>query len=943
VFSRQRWSVLSVSFLFCLAAVLLPRPSTAPVLELRASDTNSHILCLCQQDSAPTCTYTVMFSAGFPNASWTDVMVGFSATGVVTFKDFLSSGFDDGFFMTRKSSSEDSDGDGLSNLQEFGLCTDPMNADTDGDSLPDGWEHQNGISATDNGSTNPDNGENGDPDHDGIPNSAEMQAGSSPRQANSAKSLCSIAPMEFKSVSATRWKCGFTEFVPSQPPVYYTVKTDVREMDSYLYDASWNDVCGCGFTGYLNTAAGQMTIVSSWDVASCVVLEPIYSGWYEAYERVPCIARCTECAVSGSLDADGTHHCVQEVDVGMCMDRHACSSIHPLSAWDHQCPTTVLQSAHLRQEQTFIHDIGYDNYSYDQTLSDPYTRSELIDRAKDDLNECGLAGLNWGESRYVCVAEGDICVEGGSGITSLLGLSDDETTVSMRRVMYRAHFQSESNVVYRLSWIERFTPADGGPVVDDRVVEYVRGTGGMTYSKPHTLEVPWAPGEVAVVSEDYCGVEVVSLEPERGGEIDDGDSDSDTATYALCIDGDWPVNVRAVLSPAWANTFVPDCFSMTGGEPGPDRLTRAVYAGTVTAEIGDSRKETTLFPIRVGMTACRPQTEGPGYGIPFQRREVPEDEEDSPGAGIRVNGDDDDHDGTEDRDDTTVSGENDLIEVVLDAFPPAPSGLKYVLKRSNGNLKVWTGPNKSSALLDGNGETNLTFDSTPMTVWVEACDAGVSDLLLEAQGASHVPICSDAIHCYPFSSIVIVLGGETQIPSDPATPGYGVYQEAIRLFERGYDVHMYDEDDVGYGGGGATYAEVVRAIQRRNVTQVAIFGYSHGGGSTFLLANLLNVNRGSIGSFTIPLTAYIDGVKDEFPADMNYERRRPPGSGHHINFYQEGSLADGWLDGGPIDPPGADLEINLDDPTPTETHVTIDDDAFVLSSIETRLIPRVTR
>ena len=67
----------------------------------------------------------------------------------------------------------------------------------------------------------------------------------------------------------------------------------------------------------------------------------------------------------------------------------------------------------------------------------------------------------------------------------------------------------------------------------------------------------------------------------------------------------------------------------------------------------------------VDATVFRPQTES--YGEPFRRRRVPEAWELEPGAGIRINGDDDDGDGVPDRDDPVVPGENDLIEIELRA------------------------------------------------------------------------------------------------------------------------------------------------------------------------------------------------------------------------------------------------------------------------------------
>ena len=71
--------------------------------------------------------------------------------------------------------------------------TDPLNADTDGDGLPDGWEVENTLDPLDNGTYNfatggqgdPRNGTAGDPDNDLISNAAELSAGTHPSQPNS--------------------------------------------------------------------------------------------------------------------------------------------------------------------------------------------------------------------------------------------------------------------------------------------------------------------------------------------------------------------------------------------------------------------------------------------------------------------------------------------------------------------------------------------------------------------------------------------------------------------------------------------------------------------------------------------------------------------------------------------------------------------------------------
>jgi hypothetical protein len=356
---------------------------------------------------------------------------------------------------------------------------------------------------------------------------------------------------------------------------------------------------------------------------------------------------------------------------------------------------------------------------------------------------------------------------------------------------------------------------------------------------------------------------------------------------------------------------------------------------TVNGKTTEDKVKLTVMRVRI--TAYRPTTEGPAYNNPFQRREIPDAQEETPGAGIRVNGDDDNNNGTPDRSDTTVNNENDLIEVVLDAAPTAPSsGFKYVLKRSANNIKVWTGQNKTTALLDANNETNLTFSTTPMTVWIENPNGGMADLELQAKTDSGTVICLDKIHFYPFQAIVIGLSGEVWPGGNPLANG--MYDVAQELYERGYDAHYYDEDVVENNGAGAAYDEVVRAIQHRQVTRVAIYGHSHGGGSTHDLAERLNANRGIIGIFTINFTAYVDAIQNDTDMDMDSEVRLPPGTGFHMNYFQTND----WpLVGGQV--PGAieNLNVNTTQWGQNLNHGTIDDHDNVINAIIDQLIQQI--
>jgi hypothetical protein len=80
----------------------------------------------------------------------------------------------------------DRDGDGLDEVQEAELGTDPDHPDTDGDGLPDGWEEAHRLNPKSGAG---DDGADGDPDQDGYGNDEEFWSGTSPKEAAGALRL----------------------------------------------------------------------------------------------------------------------------------------------------------------------------------------------------------------------------------------------------------------------------------------------------------------------------------------------------------------------------------------------------------------------------------------------------------------------------------------------------------------------------------------------------------------------------------------------------------------------------------------------------------------------------------------------------------------------------------------------------------------------------------
>lgn len=78
-----------------------------------------------------------------------------------------------GLDVTRDDRDADADADGLTNITEYVLGTDPAHIDSDRDGMPDGWEANHGSDPATNDAA-------GDPDHDGVGNLVEYLQGRHP-------------------------------------------------------------------------------------------------------------------------------------------------------------------------------------------------------------------------------------------------------------------------------------------------------------------------------------------------------------------------------------------------------------------------------------------------------------------------------------------------------------------------------------------------------------------------------------------------------------------------------------------------------------------------------------------------------------------------------------------------------------------------------------------
>lgn len=362
----------------------------------------------------------------------------------------------------------------------------------------------------------------------------------------------------------------------------------------------------------------------------------------------------------------------------------------------------------------------------------------------------------------------------------------------------------------------------------------------------------------------------------------------------------------------------------------------------VTADGESCNADFTFAIIKVNLTAHRPDTEF----FLFFKHPIPDDDEETPGAGIRL------------RNSQTLPGQpsdpGDMIKLIIESSDGGnpPIGMKYVLKRDNEFLQVWTFP--APQIGDerfGPGELEHEVFVLPAdgmyNGWVENIEQGQSSLTFEARDSETDEVfASDKIVFNTFTSIVIALTGEGLSGGDPFDSGITTIAQALYDPSSqpgpppGYDVHLYDEDDVNSNGAGPVFDEVVDAIQDRGVDNVAIFGHSHGGGSTHDLAMLLSAPpQGTpVLNYTLRFTGYIDAIKNFLDSATAAEDRLPPNSMSHVNFWEDITLFP-LPHGAPTAPPGpiTNIYVNGFPWGANLTHTTIDNSFVVQAGIESAL------
>jgi len=326
------------------------------------------------------------------------------------------------------------------------------------------------------------------------------------------------------------------------------------------------------------------------------------------------------------------------------------------------------------------------------------------------------------------------------------------------------------------------------------------------------------------------------------------------------------------------------------------------------------------------LTAFRPVHTQLNYLLYPVAESVEEDTKQGPG--IRVNGDDDNANGVRDFLDSSplTAADRDLIRVNTSG-----SGTSFNLSWT-GNLAVWKSDTKSAPV--ANGGSIVAGD----TVWVEY----TSDTHTVGNSATMTFVASDGIATatdrlvfHSFQSIVVAIGGNTQDPTKVGDPNLGTFTMGRTLYTKGYDAYLFAHDQIQSTGRGAAYDEVVNAVLKRNVDNVAIFGYSWGGGATYELSVGLAANASlATAGYKLQYTAYVDAIRH---GSITAETRKPASTALHDNYFQRRDLL---LRGSSVT--GAN-NVNVNKTTwgSSLVHGTIDDHPTLQTLIVDKLITRL--
>lgn len=395
-------------------------------------------------------------------------------------------------------------------------------------------------------------------------------------------------------------------------------------------------------------------------------------------------------------------------------------------------------------------------------------------------------------------------------------------------------------------------------------------------------------------------------------------------------------------------------------------ITNPYYSIDNGSSYSDTRPNLTVYRPQYGIDTHYENNSG--IYFEWEDIKIPEwlEFKEKEGPGIRINS-------QNDKNEESQYLENDLIRVDIENLPDGG-----VLTRSHSDLKLYNNPFGLGYELDFNYNNEFYLDSLSetKTLWAEWTGGTDEKPTLELKSHNGK---SDQIKFHPFKNMVVVIAGENQEPYKPIIIGkdgantadkngnyfnaeeddYGLAQLSLDLLNKGYDVHFIEEPDgLGYTdmsrdnpsfwqnkqffwnaeSYNSIINEITDAANHRSVTEFAMIGYSHGGGSVYDISEeLISSNTPLPDGFSFDFTAYVDAVSQDAWSGTGAQQDAPENSVYHLNIYQ----TSGFLDGVAISSSSYLIVNNIDADGLKVTHSTIDNNEQVIDLLIAGVVEHV--
>jgi hypothetical protein len=474
------------------------------------------------------CYYVIDACSELGLAAWNPVDIVLGETGDMTWTGAADPAAAR-FFRVREipiSAPGDQDQDGLDDLAELALGTNPLSPDSDGDGLLDTWELANNLNPLDDGSGDPNQGADGDPDGDGIPNHGEQSLGSNP---HSPDPIEDVGPYDhalswlYKLVVVERSK-EEAEAAFEQPPAPAPLLYYLR----YTYDLQPVPP-GCGPESPYEES--HATIVyqpetclkrkDSTDISSIPCTDPPDPN---DVTRSEVIRICW-----GTEGTAGTR-------VEFCgKPSSTIISTINCTVWRPFQPSEALGWIPISEdgdEDEINRLYEYQNCTYEEleTLSIPYDNALLDSVARGNLAAASpvIAEADW--SRKVISDCGGVSApqpwEPGDQPVALTDFTNREADLKMQELRYAIEFDTELDKFYRVQVLHLFDPEN--PNDPDEILAhpqfYFRGTGHREIFENEEMRIPPPTEEGTVLKPpsawDHAGIWNVSPPWYDGGSFE---------------------------------------------------------------------------------------------------------------------------------------------------------------------------------------------------------------------------------------------------------------------------------------------------------------------------------------------------------------------------------------------------------------------------------------